>query len=640
MPVNSLIIGVDLSPIKAIPKVITFQSDITTEQCRATIRKHLKTWKADTVLHDGAPNVGTAWVQDSFNQAELALQSMKLATEFLVEGGTFVTKVFRSKDYNSLLWVFNQLFTKVEATKPPSSRNVSAEIFVVCRGFKAPKRIDPKFLDPRAVFEELAAPTPNNEAKVYNPEIKKRKRDGYEEGDWTQFKEVPAFEFIQTTDPIAILGSKNRLHFDQPKNGDVALAALNKMPETTDEIRRCCEDLKVLGRKEFKILLKWRLKVREIFGFPNKKTAEPEAVEETAEVESMDEEMKIQEELQALKDKEGNRKKKDRRKENEQKQKDIVRMQLNMTAPMDIGMEQEGPQGDDAMFQLKTIDKGEGAILNRIAKGKMVKLSDDASKKPQSADVPSDDESDDEEDRLERELDGMYDAYKERKSATDAKYRAKRSRKEHDDDEWEGVSADEKAASDEESELEEDSEEDSDAEDGLPGKSLLTDLDIEQDDPSGLSKRARAFFNQDLFKDVEGLLDEPPEEDEAEDVVEVEEMEVDEIDEISSDEDMPDASRRNGKAATDAPDDDEKVGSNVAKGPKPAADDDDESDWEEEEKRKKKENNRPGKLDCTHRRPRSRNRANIHRHRHHHRRSHDPRPRARNRQEIQPRPDR
>ena len=158
------------------------------EKCRATIRGHLKTWKADTVLHDGAPNVGTAWVQDSFNQAELTLQSMKLATEFLVEGGTFVTKVFRSKEYNKLLWVFNQLFTKVEATKPPSSRNVSAEIFVVARGFKAPKHLDPRFLDPKSVFAETVEGATNNEAKVFNPEVKKRKRGGYEEGDYTQFR--------------------------------------------------------------------------------------------------------------------------------------------------------------------------------------------------------------------------------------------------------------------------------------------------------------------------------------------------------------------------------------------------------------------------------------------------------------------
>lgn len=601
MPPNSLIVGVDLSPIKPIPKVISFQSDITTEQCRATIRKHFKTWKADTVLHDGAPNVGTAWVQDSFNQAELALQAMKLATDFLAEGGTFVTKVFRSKDYNSLLWVFNQLFTKVEATKPPSSRNVSAEIFVVCRGFKAPKRIDPKFLDPRAVFEELAAPTPNNEAKVYNPEIKKRKRDGYEEGDWTQFKEVAAHEFIQTTDPIAILGSVNKLHFDQARNGDVALAALNKLPETTDDIRRSCADLKVLGKKEFKQLLKWRLRVREIFGFPSKKTAaKAEAVEETAEVESMDEEMKIQQELQDLKDKESGRKKKERRKENEKKQKDIVRMQLNMTAPMDIGMEEQGPMGEDAMFQLKAIDK-EGGVLGRIAKGKMVKVSEDTKKQP-VPDAESDEESDEEEDRLERELDGMYNAYKERKSATDAKYRAKRAKKEHDDDEWEGVSADEKAASDE-SEIEEDSDDDdSDDEAAVPQK-LLTDLDNEAPDDSGLSKRARAFFNQDIFGDLDGLLDEPEAKPQSKRVQEVEEMEVEEIDEVSSDEEMPDAApsktKKNGTVvAVDAYDDEDEPEEEAkpAKKSNQTEDEDDESDWEEAEKREKKNNNQQGKL--------------------------------------------
>lgn len=603
MPPNSLIVGVDLSPIKPIPKVITFQSDITTEQCRATIRKHFKTWKADTVLHDGAPNVGTAWVQDSFNQAELALQAMKLATDFLAEGGTFVTKVFRSKDYNSLLWVFNQLFTKVEATKPPSSRNVSAEIFVVCRGFKAPKRIDPKFLDPRAVFEELAAPTPNNEAKVYNPEIKKRKRDGYEEGDWTQFKEVAAHEFIQTTDPIAILGSVNKLHFDQARNGDVALAALNKLPETTDDIRRSCADLKVLGKKEFKQLLKWRLRVREIFGFPSKKTAaKAEQVEETAEVESMDEEMKIQQELQELKDKESGRKKKERRKENEKKQKDIVRMQLNMTAPMDIGMEEQGPMGEDAMFQLKAIDK-EGGVLGRIAKGKMVKVSEDTKKQP-APDADSDEESDEEEDRLERELDGMYNAYKERKSATDAKYRAKRAKKEHDDDEWEGVSADEKAASDE-SEIEEDSDDDDDDSDdevAVPQK-LLTDLDNDAPDASGLSKRARAFFNQDIFGDLDGLLDEPETKTEPKQVQEVEEMELEEIDEVSSDEEMPDVpqpkAKQNGTVvAVDAFDNEEDEPEEVAKPAKKSKqteDEDDESDWEEAEKREKKNNNQQGK---------------------------------------------
>jgi AdoMet-dependent rRNA methyltransferase SPB1 len=430
---------------------------------------------------------------------------MKLATEFLVEGGTFVTKIFRSKDYNSLLWVFNQLFAKVEATKPPSSRNVSAEIFVVCRGYKAPKHLDPKFLDPRSVFAELSDPTPNNEAKVFKPEIKKRKREGYEEGDWTQFKEAPVSEFIQTTDPIAMLGSLNKLSFEQKPNGDIAIATISKLPETTEEIRNCCADLKVLGRADFKRLLRWRLKVREIFGFATKKKdteeKEKEAAEgeEVAEVESMDEEMKIQEEMERLKELDSKKKKKQRRQENEKKQKEIVRMQLNMTTPMEIGMEQAGPMGVDSMFDLKGIEKA--GALPKVAKGKMVTLVEQ--EKPQDY-YEEEEETDDDQDQLERELDSMYNEYVEQKSARDAKYRAKRARKEDEDGEWHGFSDTEKEESSDEEVVQEDDDSDSSDDEDGPQK-LITDLENDNGTRSGLTKRAERFFDQDIFKGIDGL---------------------------------------------------------------------------------------------------------------------------------------
>ncbi|KAI5806995.1 Spb1 C-terminal domain-containing protein [Geopyxis carbonaria] len=558
MPVNSLIVGVDLSPIKPIPKVITFQSDITTEKCRATIRGHLKTWKADCVLHDGAPNVGTAWVQDAFTQAELVLQSLKLATEFLMPGGTFVTKVFRSRDFNNLMWVFNQLFDKVEATKPPSSRNVSAEIFVVCRGFKAPKRIDPKFLDARTVFEELPDPTPNNEAKVFNPEKKKRKRDGYEEGDYLQFKEQPISDFIETTDPIQMLGTINKLSFEEKTGGDLAIAAITKLPETTPEIRLCCDDLRVLGKKDFRRLLKWRLAVREKFGLAVKKPV----LKEEAEVVPMDEEMQLEEDLQRLKDRETAEKKKNRRKGNEKKTKEITRMQLNMGTPMEIGMEQEGD-----MFGLKAVEKAGPNALVKVTRGKMnIVLKEEVEGKRKDLDLgmhglsEGEEEEDDETaNRLEEELDNLYEQYQDRKAESDAKFRAKKARKEHDDGEWTGFSDQEKEDSSDDEVVEHDQssdEDDSEDEEDVT-KSLVKRLDGQDEvGEDGLSKRAAMFFDQDIFEGVD-LDGEDESDDEKEEEVEEEEEEEDAFSGFSESETEATATTKGTSSFADSEDEDD-----------------------------------------------------------------------------------
>ncbi|KAF4551133.1 AdoMet-dependent rRNA methyltransferase spb1-like protein [Elsinoe fawcettii] len=516
MPVNSLIVGVDLAPIKPIPRAITFQGDITTDKCRATIRGHLKTFKADAVIHDGAPNVGTAWVQDAFSQNELVLSSLKLATEFLAPGGVFVTKVFRSKDSNKLEWIFKQLFNRVEQTKPPSSRNVSAETFYVCQGFKAPKNLDQRFLDPKHAFAEVESAAPNNEAKVFNPEKKKRKRDGYEEDDWTQFHEVPASDFIQTQDPIKMLGEMNRLSFEQKGNGDIALAALDKLPETSQEIRDCCADLKVLGRKEFKLLLRWRLKVRDKFGFSSKaKKAALEAAkyertkedDEVAAVESMDEEMQMQEELQRMKDSTNKAKRKERRKENEKKQKEVVRMQMNMTTPMELGLEQAGPMGEDSIFQLKAVDRA--GLTSKVARGKMHSV---AVQQPEKEEEEVDFSEDEDGDDLERQLDSMYEDYQTRRESRDAKAKAKRARKEHDDSEFAGFS-DQGEQDDEDDGLVEDDDSDASSDDEGTGN-LVKDLDNSEQPANGLSKRAAMFFNQDIFDGIDGLdvLDDEPDE--------------------------------------------------------------------------------------------------------------------------------
>ncbi|KAK4808364.1 hypothetical protein QYF61_002601 [Mycteria americana] len=239
MPVSSLIVGVDLVPIKPIPNVVTLQEDITTEKCRQALRKELQTWKVDVVLNDGAPNVGASWVHDAYSQANLTLMALKLACEFLCKGGWFITKVFRSRDYQPLLWIFQQFFHKVQATKPQASRNESAEIFVVCQGYQAPDKIDSKFFDPKYAFKEVEVQTKSVSELVSK---KKPKAEGYADGDVTLYHRFTLMDFLKAPNPVDFLSKANEITL-----GD---SELENHSSTTEELRQCCKDIRVLGRKE------------------------------------------------------------------------------------------------------------------------------------------------------------------------------------------------------------------------------------------------------------------------------------------------------------------------------------------------------------------------------------------------------
>merc|ERR1719331_375792 len=238
MPLDAQVIGVDLVPIAGLKGVTSIVADITTQKCRQLLKTELKGKLCDVVLNDGAPNVGANWAKDAYTQSELTLHAGKLACELLRPGGTFVTKIFRSADYNSLLWVFGQLFSKVEATKPQASRNVSAEIFVVCQNFKAPSKLDPRFFDPKHVFMETVDEKSNKETNLTSllKKVGKKNRGGYEEGD--DFRTVTAADFFSAENPAQFLLRAHQIIF--PKDCD----EIAEHELTTTAIKESCKDIR------------------------------------------------------------------------------------------------------------------------------------------------------------------------------------------------------------------------------------------------------------------------------------------------------------------------------------------------------------------------------------------------------------
>lgn len=53
---------------------------------------------------------------------------------------------------------------------------------------------------------------------VFQPEKKRRHRDGYEEGDLTLFKECGVMEFIRSMDPIGVLALMGRMRWLQDED--------------------------------------------------------------------------------------------------------------------------------------------------------------------------------------------------------------------------------------------------------------------------------------------------------------------------------------------------------------------------------------------------------------------------------------
>lgn len=258
--------------------------------------------------------------------------------------------------------------------------------------------------------------------------------------------------------------------------------------------------------------------------------------------------------LERLNEEAASRSKRERRKANELKTRIIQRMQLQMTAPLDIGLEQTDASlgGQDDVFDLETAERG---IRRKRSVAGIVGGLDDA-----GSDDSSEEEEDDDDDNisegdgeakieaLEAELDGLYDSYKQRLMDKDAKLKAKEAReKDKTRDEWRGIKdkgddSDDDLSDDEEGgwdrvaqakeaadhDSSESESEDEDSDDGaVVGKKrklngapapvakktrLITKLD-----DGKVSRSTQLWFDQDVFKglDVDNIEDDEDENEDA-----------------------------------------------------------------------------------------------------------------------------
>jgi len=381
MPTSSIIVGVDLVPIRPIPRCVTFQDDITKESCHSQIKQELRQFKADCFLHDGAPNIGKNWLQDAFTQSVLTLNALKLASDFLRKGGWFITKLFRSKDYQALMWIFGQLFKKVHATKPQASRSESAEMFVVCEGYKCPDKIDKKFFDPRSVFEDVESD--QKKVRLADFQVKKKKKAvGYDDNKGLLYRTRKVSDYLQSETPLQILSESNVLEFDNEEMKSDSLV--------NSDIIEMVKDLKGLGRRDIKKLLRWHEKYQ-VRLQREEKTKQKEDKTSDDDNEEKDSDAEIDRQLEEIKENEAKMLKK--------KKRDVLKERKKLRERMSHLGQSSISNTDMSLFDLNSIKSSQE--LSNVAEAEvdenLMDLSDEENEtKFDEVELSSNDEDSDE----------------------------------------------------------------------------------------------------------------------------------------------------------------------------------------------------------------------------------------------------
>ena len=129
------VVGIDLLPTDPIDGVEILQMDFMDDQAPEKLREALG-GPADLVLSDMAANTVGHPQTDHLRTMSLVETGLEFAKDVLKPGGAYVAKVLAGGTDNELLAELKRHFTTVKHAKPPASRKVSSEWYVVAQGFK------------------------------------------------------------------------------------------------------------------------------------------------------------------------------------------------------------------------------------------------------------------------------------------------------------------------------------------------------------------------------------------------------------------------------------------------------------------------------------------------------------------------
>lgn len=129
------VVGIDYLPVDPVPGALILEMDFLDDAAPARLMEALG-GPPDVVLSDmAAPTTGHRRT-DHLRTMHLCEAAAEFAVAVLAPGGHFLAKTFQGGTEAALLDRLKRAFRSVHHVKPPASRDESAELYLLAKGFR------------------------------------------------------------------------------------------------------------------------------------------------------------------------------------------------------------------------------------------------------------------------------------------------------------------------------------------------------------------------------------------------------------------------------------------------------------------------------------------------------------------------